>query len=48
MIYAKASGENDRVSTAIMESYMPRSSGKDLPETTAGKILQLLQNLIVL
>lgn len=45
MIYAKASGENDRVSTAIMESYMPRSSGKDLPETTAGKILAIATKL---
>ena len=40
-IYAKNSGENDLVSVAIEEQYLPRFAGDLLPETTAGTLLSL-------
>lgn len=41
MIYAGRSGENHIVSTAIMEQYLPRYAGDDLPKSTSGKILSI-------
>lgn len=40
-IYAKNSGENELVSVAIEEQYLPRFSGDRLPKTTAGTLLSL-------
>ena len=40
-IYASKSGEEERVATAIEESYMPRSSGSALPKTITGIILSI-------
>lgn len=41
MEYAKTSGENEIVSLAIYEQYLPRYSGDELPTTTAGAILSI-------
>jgi glycyl-tRNA synthetase beta chain len=41
MEYAQESGENEIVSLAIHEQYMPRFSGDELPTTTAGAILSI-------
>ena len=41
MEYAKYSGENEIVSLAIFEQYLPRYSGDQLPSTTAGAILSI-------
>ncbi len=41
MIYSSRSGENHIVSTAIMEQYLPKYAGDDLPKSTAGKILSI-------
>ncbi len=43
--YAKHSQENDIVSLAIYEHYLPRFSGDDLPTTTAGAILSIADKL---
>lgn len=45
MEYAKASGENEIVSLAILEQYLPRYSGDSLPTTTAGAILSIADKL---
>lgn len=39
--YAHISGENEIVSLAIYEQYLPRFSGDQLPSTTAGAILSI-------
>ena len=39
--YALISGENEIVSLAIYEQYLPRFSGDELPTTTAGAILSI-------
>ncbi len=39
--YALISGENEIVSLAICEQYLPRFSGDELPSTTAGAILSI-------
>lgn len=41
MEYAKYSGENEIVSLAISEQYLPRYSGDQLPSTTSGAILSI-------
>ena len=43
--YAKHDGEDDAVSLAIREQYLPRSIEGALPETLAGKILSLADQL---
>ncbi len=43
--YAKASGENEIVSLAIYEHYLPRFSDDELPTTTAGTILSITDKL---
>ncbi len=45
MEYAKVSGENEIVSLAILEQYLPRYSGDYLPTTTAGSILSIADKL---
>lgn len=45
MEYASASGENEIVSLAIHEQYLPKYSGDDLPTTTAGSILSITDKL---
>ena len=45
MEYAKVSGENEIVSLAIFEQYLPRYSGDELPTTTAGSILSIADKL---
>ncbi|MGM0395431.1 MAG: glycine--tRNA ligase subunit beta [Bacillota bacterium] len=45
MEYAQESGENEIVSLAIYEQYMPRHSGDELPTTTAGAILSIADKL---
>lgn len=45
MEYAKISGENEIVSLAIYEQYLPRFSGDNLPSTTAGAILSISDKL---
>lgn len=44
-IYARESGEDNLVATALREQYMPRFSGDDLPETTVGSILSIGEKL---
>lgn len=43
--YAHISGENEIVSLAIFEQYLPRFSGDKLPTTTAGAILSITDKL---
>ncbi len=43
--YAHISGENEIVSLAIYEQYLPRFSGDELPSTTAGSILSITDKL---
>lgn len=43
--YAHISGENEIVSLAIYEQYLPRFSGDELPSTTAGAILSIVDKL---
>lgn len=43
--YAINSGENEIVSLAIYEQYLPRYSGDDCPTTTAGSILSIADKL---
>lgn len=45
MEYAQESGENEIVSLAIFEQYLPRFSGDNLPSTTAGAILSMADKL---
>ncbi len=45
MVYAENSGENEVVSLAIFEHYLPRSLGDKLPSTTAGAILSIADKL---
>jgi glycyl-tRNA synthetase beta chain len=45
MEYAKISGENEIVSLAILEQYLPRYAGDSLPTTTAGAILSIADKL---
>lgn len=45
MEYAGISGENEIVSLAIFEQYLPRFSGDQLPTTTAGAILSIADKL---
>ena len=45
MEYGKQSGENEIVSTAIFEQYLPRFSGDNLPTTTSGAILSIADKL---
>ncbi|WP_306484114.1 glycine--tRNA ligase subunit beta [Anaerococcus sp.] len=44
-IYASKSGEEERVATAIEESYMPRSSGSALPKNITGIILSIADKM---
>lgn len=44
-IYAEESGENKIVARAIEDQYMPRSSGAELPESTAGTLLALADRI---
>lgn len=44
-IYASKSGEEERVATAIEESYMPRSAGSALPKTITGIILSIADKM---
>lgn len=44
-IYAERSGEKPQVAKAIEEGYMPRVSGGELPESTAGMILSLADKI---
>ena len=43
--YAKVSGENETVSEAIFEHYLPRFAGDILPKTNSGIILSLADKL---
>ena len=43
--YAIASGEPDAVATAIMEHYLPRGAGDDLPQTLPGQVVALADRL---
>ena len=45
MEYAKQSGENEIISTAIYEQYLPGFTGDKLPTTTAGSILSIADKL---
>lgn len=45
MVYAENSGENEIVSLAIFEHYLPRSLGDELPSTTAGAVLSIADKL---
>ncbi|TJX14716.1 glycine--tRNA ligase subunit beta [Tissierella creatinini] len=45
MEYAKLSGENEIVSLAIFEQYLPRYSGDQLPSTTAGAVISIADKL---
>ncbi len=45
MEYAQHSGENEIVSTAIYEQYLPRFTGDVLPTTTAGSILSIADKI---
>ncbi|NLY78090.1 MAG: glycine--tRNA ligase subunit beta [Tissierellia bacterium] len=45
MEYANHSGENEIVSTAIYEQYLPKFAGDALPTTTAGAILSIADKI---
>lgn len=45
MVYAESSGENEVVSLAIFEQYLPRTLGDELPTTTAGAVLSIADKL---
>lgn len=45
MEYAKCSQENEIVSLAIYEQYLPRFSGDELPTTTAGTVISIADKL---
>ena len=44
-IYATKSGEEERISTAIEEAYMPRSAGDKLPKTITGIVLSIADKM---
>ena len=44
-IYAKASGEDQRVANAIEEQYKPKSANDDLPESMVGIVLSLADKM---
>ena len=44
-IYAKASGEDERVANAIEEQYKPKSANDDLPESMVGIVLSLADKM---
>ena len=44
-IYAEKSGEEERISTAIEETYMPRSAGDRLPKTITGIVLSIADKM---
>jgi len=43
--YATASGESQGVATAIVDHYMPRFSGDELPSTVSGRIVAIADKL---
>ncbi|MGB3508510.1 MAG: glycine--tRNA ligase subunit beta [Microcoleaceae cyanobacterium] len=43
--YARACGENEAVSTAIFEHYLPRGAGDILPESISGQVVSLADKL---
>lgn len=43
--YAKIAGENEVISLAIYEHYLPRFAGDNLPTTTAGAIISIADKL---
>jgi glycyl-tRNA synthetase beta chain len=43
--YARHSGENEAVAIAIMEHYLPKGAGDELPQTLAGQIVGLSDRL---
>ncbi len=45
MEYAKRSDENEIVSLAIFEQYLPRFSGDELPSTTAGSVISIADKM---
>lgn len=45
MIYAEHDGEDKLVAKAIFEQYLPRFSGDELPETTAGSIISIADKI---
>lgn len=45
MEYARTSEENEIVSLAIFEQYLPRFAGDELPTTTAGSILSIADKM---
>lgn len=45
MEYANHSGENEIVSTAIYEQYLPKFTGDEIPTTTAGAILSIADKM---
>lgn len=45
MEYAQHSGENEIVSTAIYEQYLPKFAGDSLPTTTAGSIISIADKI---
>lgn len=45
MHYARLAGENENVSVAIKEHYMPTTAEGDLPETTVGSLLSVADKL---
>ena len=44
-IYAKESGETDRVAIAIEEQYLPKSAGGGLPKTITGIVLSIADKI---
>ena len=44
-IYARLQGEDDNVSTAIREEYMPTSSEGELPQSNVGAVLSIADKL---
>lgn len=45
MLYAELSGENEIVSLAIFEQYLPRFLDDELPSTTAGAVISIADRL---
>lgn len=43
--YARHSGENEAVAIAIMEHYLPKGAGDELPQTIAGQVVGLSDRL---
>jgi len=43
--YARLNGEKDEVAQAILEQYLPRFAGDDLPQTEAGAVLAIADRL---